>query len=176
MECSTEIPGIQLLPKTDSLRGRVIRHWRGWLGGTVLLLLISGFVLQEYHRNCVRRLELAANQIVIGSDWRTIWTADKALWYEPVFSTTRDGSLSEEYVYGGPIGHMTSGISWTLYESPLTSRWSGWFHPYARYPVSVVVDQGGQGKVIGVREGLRWRGVRDASATQTPTIKSPPEE
>ncbi len=176
MEYSTEIPGKHLLHKADSLRGRLIRHWRGWLVGTVLLLLIGGFVLNEYHRNSVRRLELAANQIVIGSDWRSIWTADKALCYEPVFSSSLNGSASEEYVYGGPIGHMTSGISWTLYGSPLTSRWSGWFHPYARYPVSVVVDQGGQGKVIGVRAGLRWRGVRDTSETQTPTIKQPPEE
>lgn len=144
----------------------VQRNWLNWSFGIALLVIISGIAISEINRRNVRRLELAAQQIPVGADWRRVWTADKALWYKPVFCTSTTGSPSEEYVYGGPIGRTTSGMSWKLYESPLTSRWSGWFHSYARYPVSVVVDQGGQGKVIGIRLRDHWRGVRVAPVAQ----------
>lgn len=143
-----------------TIRGRWLR-WTAWTALLLLLLLVGGIGLYEIQQNHITRLEKAAEQIQLGSDWKQVWTADKDLWGSPAFiSVGVPSNGTQEFIYGGPTSRIGTHIGRNLpYWDFVRSRSEG-LNLRAQCPVGIVVDQNGNGKVVGVLIRENYRGFR----------------
>lgn len=135
-----------------------------------LLLLISALAYHGINRNRMSRLELAAEQIVIGSDWGEVWTGNKDVWEDPMISWTSNGT-TEEFAYGGLSHTVRSKAYLSLTRAKFGFLTSGGLLPIDQFPVVISVDQNGNGNVVGVQLRGVWR-----RATTLPVVSSPTPE
>ena len=139
-ECETGVVGVR----------PARQRWWWWVVGAGLLMLGSGLLFYRANQNHIRRMELAAEQIEIGSDWRSVWTANQELWGWPIFSGHAVGSTTDEFYYCGPLDTVKDQIGTSIPNTSFGTRWFNWFYQPRRFPVIISVSQNGQGKVVEV--------------------------
>ncbi len=134
------------------------RSWRLGILSAAVLIVVSGLVLAAFNWNYSSRLELTAQQIQIGSDWKRHCDENKDLLENWIFCVSSGPNSAEEYFYGGKSSRLLTELGWSLPDWRLINRFSGNLHIRSQCPVSIVVDKNGNGKVVGVRVRETWRG------------------
>lgn len=140
-----------------------------WVGG-VLLIVVVGIAYHKINADYIHYLEDAADQIPIGSEWRTIWTADEN-WKYPVIMSTSDFKTLDHHYGGGPSTRLRYEMGGWLCRNKFGVRWSSPFFAFDRSEIRIRVDQKGDGQVIGVCVRGVWRTAKTPSNAPTLTAE-----
>ena len=121
-----------------------------------LLLLVSLLVVIWGNMNRTDELVLAARQIQIGSDWRTLCAQNEELWNHPSFLFSTANPTTIRYVYGGAMSRNSSKIESLLSKLNISTNCFSWFYVRDKTRVEICVDQNGDGKVVHVTVSESW--------------------